>query len=168
MSSFTLYLYFTNMLQDNAPSERLATERLLRTTKESAWEKGLRLAKEVGAWRKTKSAESKLHLTSFKIFQRKKMAQEKKGSDAEFEQKKMTLGITVDTREQEQNKENVRRDARDLRNKLLKKERTLSQDDQSRRGWENESRSRPADESAHRSTKVRWKRNKFRKESYSL
>jgi predicted DNA-binding protein len=35
------------MPQGNTPSERLATERSLRTTKETAWEKGLRLAKEV-------------------------------------------------------------------------------------------------------------------------
>ena len=35
------------MLQGSTPSERLATERLLRTTTESPWEKGLRLAKEV-------------------------------------------------------------------------------------------------------------------------
>ncbi len=66
----------------------------------------------------------------------------------------MTLGITVDIREQEGNKENVRREARDLRNKLLKKERTVSQDDQVRRGRENDSRSRPTDESAYRGTKV--------------
>ena len=70
----------------------------------------------------------------------------------------MTLGITVDTREQEgnkENKENVRREARDLRNKLLKKERTLSQDDQIRRGREGDSRSRTSDESAYRAAKVR-------------
>ena len=66
----------------------------------------------------------------------------------------MTLGITVDVREQEGNKENVRREARDLRNKLMKKERSVSQDDQVRRGRENDSRSRPADDSAYRGTKV--------------
>lgn len=85
-------------------------------------------------------------------FQRKKLALEKRGSDAEFEQKKMTLGITVELREQEGNKENVRRDVRDLRNKLLKKEK--SQDEQVRRGRENELRSRPGDESGYRGTKV--------------
>ena len=88
------------------------------------------------------------------VFQRKKLAQEKRGSDAEFEQKKMNLGITVDVREQEANKDNVRRESRDLRNKLLKKERPASQDDQIRRGRENESRSRPTDESTYRGTKV--------------
>lgn len=86
------------------------------------------------------------------LLQRKKMAQEKRGSDAEFEQKKMTLGITVDIREQDGNKENMRRDVRDLRNKLIRKERVLSQDDQIRRGREVDTRSRPSDE--YRSTKV--------------
>ena len=66
----------------------------------------------------------------------------------------MTLGITVEIREQEGNKENVRREARDLRNKLLKKERTVSQDEPIRRVRESDSRSRPVDEPAYRGTKV--------------
>jgi hypothetical protein len=70
----------------------------------------------------------------------------------------MTLGITVEIREQEGNKENVRREARDLRNKLLKKDRTQSQDDPIRRVRENDSRSRPGDEPGYRGTKVRYSR----------
>ena len=87
------------------------------------------------------------------MFQRKKLAQEKRGSDAEFEQKKMTLGITVEVREPEGNKENGRRETRDLRNKLIKKERSTPQDDQLRRGRESDSRSRP-DDSSYRGSKV--------------
>lgn len=83
---------------------------------------------------------------------------EKKGSDAEFEQKRMTLGITVDSKDREVNKENVlvRKDARDLRNKLNRKERTLSQDEQVRRGRDADVRQRSTKEtSPYRGTKVR-------------
>ena len=82
---------------------------------------------------------------------------DKKGTDAEFEQKRMTLGITVENRDSEVNKENVRKDVRDLRNKLMKKERSLSQDEQIRRGREIESRLRATKEpsSTRGSAKVR-------------
>lgn len=105
-----------------------------------------------------------LELISPLGLQRKKKALEKKGSDAEFEQKRMTLGITVDTKELELNKENLsgRKDVRDLRNKLNRKERSLSQDDQVRRGREGDSRLRSVKEqSPYRGTKVKCRATVF-------
>lgn len=65
--------------------------------KETAWERGLKLAKE-----------------------RKKAAQKRKEEDADFEEKRMILGITAEEDEDENDKENLTRRREMMRNRLEK------------------------------------------------
>lgn len=65
--------------------------------KETAWERGLKLAKEI-----------------------KKAAQKRKEEDADFEEKRMILGITVDDNDDENDKENLARRRELMRSRLEK------------------------------------------------
>lgn len=73
--------------------------------KETAWERGLKLAKEI-----------------------KKAAQKRKEEDADFEEKRMVLGITAEDNEDENDKENLTRRREMLRNRV-EKELIVDEDD---------------------------------------
>ncbi|XP_068721555.1 zinc finger CCCH domain-containing protein 18-like [Montipora capricornis] len=73
--------------------------------KETAWERGLKLAKEI-----------------------KKAAQKRKEEDADFEEKRMVLGITAEDNDDENDKENLTRRREMLRNRV-EKELIVDEDD---------------------------------------
>ena len=67
-------------------------------------------------------------LLSFPVYQIKKAAQKRKEEDADFEEKRMVLGITAEDNEDENDKENLTRRREMLRNRV-EKELIVDEDD---------------------------------------